>query len=93
MLLGELPGLEETVAGKELIHIGEKRAWEQAILALLATRHGKVPVAIQESIAELTPAEAKRMMKFLANCQSLDEVTRWLARARSKGRGSKRARS
>ena len=55
MLLGELPELEETVAGKELIQIGEqrgekrgeKRAWEEAILAFLATRHGTVPAAIR----------------------------------------------
>jgi hypothetical protein len=93
MLLGELPDLEETASGKDLIRIGEQRAWEEAILAFLATRHGAVPVAIQERIAKLTPAEAKRMMQFLAQCQSLDEVTQWLARAKTKGRGSKRGRN
>ena len=50
MLLGELPELDETVAGKELIRIGEKRgekrALEEAILAFLATRHGRVPAAV-----------------------------------------------
>ncbi len=89
MLLGELPELDETVAGKELIHIGEKRAWKEAILAFLATRHGTVPAAIQEKIAKLTPAEAKRTMQFLAQCQSLDEETQWLARPKAKGRRRK----
>ena len=93
MLLGELPELEETVAGKELIQIGEqrgeKRTWEKAILAFLATRHETVPVAIQEKIAKLTPAEAERMMQFLAQCPSLDEVTQWLARSKTKGRRRK----
>jgi predicted transposase YdaD len=93
MLLGELPELEETVAGKELIQIGEKRGWEEGLLAFLAARHGAVPAAIQEEIAKLTPAKAKRMMQFLARCQSLDEVTQWLARAKTKGRGSKRGRN
>ncbi len=106
MLLGELPDLEETASGKDLIRIGEqrgekrgeqrgekrgeqrgeKRAWEEAILAFLATRHGTVPATIQENIAKLTPAEAKRMMQFLAEYQSLDEVTRWLARPKAKGK-------
>ena len=87
MLLGELPELEETVAGKELIQIGEQRGEKRlGILAFLATRHGTVPAAIQEKIAKLTPAEAKRMMQFLAQCQSLDEVTQWLARPKTKGR-------
>ena len=109
MLLGELPELEETVAGKELIQIGErrgekrgerrgekrgeKRGLEEGLLAFLAARHRTVPAAIQEEIAKLTPAEAKRMMQFLARCQSLDEVTQWLARAKTTGRGPKRARN
>jgi predicted transposase YdaD len=101
MLLGELPELEETVAGKELIQIGEqrgekrgeKRGLEEGLLAFLAARHGTVPAAIQEEIAKLTPAEAKRLMQFLARCPSLDEVTQWLARAKTKGRGSKRGRN
>ena len=100
MLLGEMPELKETVAGKELIQIGEqrgekrgeKRGLEEGLLAFLAARHGTVPAAIQEEIAKLTPAEAKRMMQFLARCQSLDEVTQCLARAKTKGRGSKRGR-
>jgi predicted transposase YdaD len=101
MLLGELPELEETVAGTELIQIGEqrgekpgeKRGLEEGLLAFLAARHRTVPAAIQEEIAKLTPAEAKRMMQFLARCQSLDEVTQWLAGAKTKGRGSKRGRN
>ena len=86
MLLGELPDLEETASGKDLIRIGEKRGLEEAILAFLAARHGAVPAPIQEKIAKLAPAEAKRMMQFLASCQSLEEVTRWLAGSKTKGR-------
>jgi predicted transposase YdaD len=93
MLLGELPDLEETASGKDLIRIGEKRGLEEGILTFLTARHGTVPAAIQEKIAKLSPAEAKRMMQFLAKCQSLDEVTQWLAGAKTKGRGSKRGRN
>ena len=89
MLLGELPDLEETASGKDLIRIGEKRGLEEGLLAFLAARHGTVPAAIQEEIAKLTPAEAKRMMQFLAQCQSLDQVTQWLAHPKAKGRRRK----
>ena len=70
---------------KEASRIGEKRTWEKAILALLAARHGTVPSPIQDKVAKLTPAEAERMMQFLAECQSLGEVTQWLARSKTKG--------
>jgi len=82
MLLGELPDLEETASGKDLIRIG----CEKAIRAFLAARHGTIPAAIQERIAKLTPDEAENMMRYLAQCPSLDEVTQWLARSKTKGR-------
>ena len=85
ILFGELPDLEETACGKDLIHIGEKRGLEKAILAFLAKRHGTVPAAVRENIAKLTTAESERLMEFLAECQSLDDVTQWLARAKSEG--------
>ena len=54
MLLGELPDLEETASGKDLIQIGErrgeKRGLERAIVALLATRHGTVPAAFKRRL-------------------------------------------
>jgi hypothetical protein len=87
MLFGELPELDETVAGKELIRIGEQRGkklgMERAILAFLAARHGTVPQAIQEKVTKLTPADLERMAHFLAECQSLDEVSQWLARPKA----------
>jgi predicted transposase YdaD len=90
MLLGELPDLEETESGKDLIRIGEqrgeqrgekrgeKRGREETILAFLAARYGPVPAAIQEKIATLTAAEADRLIQFLVNCQTLDELAQWL---------------
>jgi hypothetical protein len=82
MLLGELPDLEETQAGKDLIRIGEQRGLERGrqktILAFIAARYGTVPAAIQERIATSTADEAERLIQFLARCQSLDELARWL---------------
>ena len=65
--------------GKQIISTLSKELTAEAILAFLAARHGTVPAAIQEEIAKLTPAEAKNMMQFLAQCESLDEVSQWLA--------------
>jgi predicted transposase YdaD len=105
MLLGELPDLEETASGKDLIRIGEergekrglelgeergeKRGLERAILALLTAQHGTVPATVQEKITKLTLADAERMIEFLAPGKSLAEVTKWLARPKSKGRKPK----
>ena len=52
-------------------------------MAFLVKRHGTLPAAVQEGVAKLPAAEAERMMQFLAECQSLDEVIQWLARERS----------
>ncbi len=79
MLLGELPDLEETESGKDLIRIGEQRGREKTILAFVTARHGTVPAAIQEKIAKVTADEAERLIQFLPQCQTLDELAHWLA--------------
>jgi hypothetical protein len=73
-----------------LPEVDDQRSEDQKIRLLtsdLAMWRGAVSAAIRGRIAKLTPAEAERMMRFLAQCQSLDEVTQWLAGARTKGRG------
>ena len=88
ILLGELPDLEDTASGKDLIRIGEQRGEQRgqkqgleiAIFGFLDARFGTLPTAIRESVAKLTPAQAERMMQFLAQCDSLDEAAKWLAR-------------
>jgi predicted transposase YdaD len=91
MLLGELPDLEETQSGKDLIRIGEQRGLEKgreegreeglekAILVFLAARHGAVPPAIQEKIEALTADEAERLIQHLPQCPSLDALAQWFA--------------
>ncbi|MCY2986896.1 MAG: DUF2887 domain-containing protein [Planctomycetota bacterium] len=79
MLLGELPELEETQSGKDLIRIGEQRGLEKAILVSLKSRYGTVPVALQETIHTLTTDEAECLLEYLIRCQTLDELAEWLA--------------
>jgi predicted transposase YdaD len=95
MLLGELPDLEETQSGQDLIRIGERRGLEKgrqeglreglaeglerAIRVFLTARHGTVPPAIEEQIAALGADEAERLLQYLPQCQTLDELAQWLA--------------
>ncbi len=90
MLLGELPDLEETQLGKDLIRIGEQRGLqtgleqglekglEKAIRAFVAARFGAVPAAIEAKILSLSVAEAEGLIPFLPHCQSLEELARRL---------------
>ena len=74
ILIGELPDLEDTASGKDLIRIGLDRA----ILRFLTARFKTIPAAIQEKVAKLTPNQADRLIEFLAQCQTLEEVDQWL---------------
>lgn len=78
MLLGELPDLEETESGKDLIRIGEQRGRTKTILAILTARWGTVPAAIEAKIASLSADEAEGLIRFLPQCQSLDDLARRL---------------
>ena len=92
MLLGELPELEETQSGKDLIRIGEERGEKRgeergeqrglarALLVSLRVRHGMVPAALQKQIRALTADQAERLLEQLPQCQTLDEVAQWLSR-------------
>jgi hypothetical protein len=52
---------------------------ERAILVFLTARHGTVPPAIEEQIAALGADEAERLLQYLPQCQTLDELAQWLA--------------
>jgi hypothetical protein len=83
MLLGELPPLEETQLGKDLIQIGEQRGLEkgleQAALVLLTARHGSVPPDMEKIIRSLSAHEAERLLEYLSDSRTLEEVGQWLA--------------
>jgi predicted transposase YdaD len=94
MLIGELPELEETQSGKDLIAIGEKRGEErgkregkeegkregtmETILLFLENRHGPVSKELRKTVAMLSPKKASRLIAHLAQCESLAEVQAWL---------------
>jgi predicted transposase YdaD len=82
ILLGELPELEETQSGKDLIRIGEARGEARglvkAVLLHLSVRHGEVPDEVERQIRALSAEQAERLLQFVLQCETLAEVTQWL---------------
>jgi hypothetical protein len=78
ILIGELPELEETQSGKDLIRIGEARGLVKAVLLHLSARHGKVPDEVEKQIRSLPAEQAERLLQFVLRCETLAEVTQWL---------------
>ena len=66
MLFWELPNLEDTQSGKDLIQIGEARGLNQAIVLLLQARFGRVTKALQARIEGLSADEAKELITQMA---------------------------
>ena len=67
ILLGELPDLEETASGKDLIRIGEgKRAWDEVNPRFPRHAVWDGPSGDAGEVRKLTLPKAKRMMQFLA---------------------------
>lgn len=84
MLLGELPPLEETQSGKDLIQIGVDRGHSQGLTTSLLTvaeaRFGSVPRTLQSRVHKLSPDECERLLHVVATCESLADVRAWLSR-------------
>jgi predicted transposase YdaD len=92
MLIGELPELEETQSGKDLIAIGEKRGEKRgvergkkegktdSILRFLDAKHGTLSKEMRKSISALSTADANRLLAHLPDCETLDDVQVWLER-------------
>lgn len=86
ILLGELPELEETQSGKDLIRIGETRGeargeargLAKAVLLQLSVRHGAIPEEMERQIRSLSAEQAERLLQFVLQCDTLAEVTQWL---------------
>ena len=78
MLLGELPNLEETQSGKDLIRIGEVRGMNQMIALLLQSRFGRLPKAMRARVERLSPDEAKELITQNSTWDKLQDAKDWL---------------
>ena len=81
ILLGELPELEETQCGKDLLQIGEARGLAKAIVRCLTTRFGSIPGEMEQPIRSLSAEQAERLLQFVLQCENLAAVAQWLRAA------------
>jgi hypothetical protein len=79
MSLGDLPDLEETQSGKDLIAIGKKRGMAESILLLWAHQHGFVPDTIRQGIQPLELQPLEELLPFICRRMSLEQPDAWLA--------------
>lgn len=83
MFLGELPDLEDTQLGKDLIEIGEKRGEAhgiaEAILMFLETQRRPVPEAIRLRLRTLPLPQLQGLLRQLYKGLTLEELEPWLA--------------
>jgi hypothetical protein len=83
MFVGELPDLEETQSGKDLIAIGEKRGEArgiaEAIVLFLEARHGSVPEALQRRLGTLPLPRLQELLRQVSQGLGLEQVEAWLA--------------
>ena len=91
MLLGELPPLENTVVGKELIQIGEKRGWDagkkegvkEGVLEVLrrqisALSFAPFPQPFQDRIEALPSQKLIQLSLHVNNLQTLADWERYI---------------
>jgi len=87
MFMGELPDLEETQSGKDLIAIGEKRGEARgeargiagAILAFLETGQGPVPEATRQRLQALPLPQLQELLPLICRGMTLEQLAVWLA--------------
>jgi hypothetical protein len=84
--LDDLPALEETESGKDLIRIGEERGIrmgeargeEKAILLFLKAKFKTVPRSMRNKIQQLSAPHKEQLLTWLPKCASLKALTAWL---------------
>ncbi len=100
MMLIDLPPLEETVSGKELIQIaearglargeaegekrGEARGLCEAILVLSKARFQRVPETLRKQILLLPKPAAHSLLNVLDDITSLDALKDWVTKHAAK---------
>ena len=86
MLLGELPDLEDTQLGKDLIQIGEARGeargLDQAVVLFLQARFGQLSKVMRTQIERLSSDEAKELIAQIPSWDKLQDVKDWLRSAK-----------
>ena len=80
-MFSELPSLEETVAGKELIQLGEARGLAEAVVVVvLVERLERISEPLRKQILALPKSTAQALLKAADDITSLESLKQWLAR-------------
>ncbi len=90
MLLGELPELEETQSGKDLIRIGEERGekrgekrgadqqLDRIVLSVTKTKFGVMPMPLQARLLALPRKTKEQLLNFVVTCETFPKLKNWL---------------
>jgi predicted transposase YdaD len=79
MLIGELPELVETRAGRDLIEIGEQRGMVESVLIMLAAKRGRLTKLLQQRIRRLGVDHLRQLLATAATWESSAPLEAWLA--------------
>jgi hypothetical protein len=83
-MIVDLPPLEETRSGQDLIRIGQERGLREAILLVLRRQQGSVPPEMEEKLRTLSAEDARRLLEYLLETEGSRDVDRWLETNSSK---------
>lgn len=94
IMIEDLPPVEETVWGRELIELGEKRGEKRgaeqtlnrAVQVCLKVRFPPVPKELAQQIRQLEKPQKEQLLEFAMRAKSLEAVERWIARHSAKSR-------
>lgn len=86
MLVGELPELVDTRAGRDLVSIGEERGLAEglaeAVLIVLEAKQGRLSKALRQKIRGLETDRLRQLLAAAPNWDSLAPLDAWLAKHR-----------
>jgi len=80
MLLGELPELVETRAGRDILKIGQEQGLFQAVVVLLEAKRGRLTKSLRQRIQKLTGDQLCALLVAAAPWESLDPLDAWLVK-------------
>jgi len=88
ILFEDLPDPADTVWGRELIEIGEKRGEElglaRAVRLLLKSRFQPVSKEMSQRILSLTMSQKEQLLELAGKARSFDTIEKWMSRQSAK---------
>ncbi len=84
MLVGELPELVETRAGRDILKIGKEQGLAEglaeSVVIVLEAKGGRLTKSLRQRIRRLTSEQLRELLAEAATWESVDSVEVWLAK-------------